>query len=57
MGVIRSATLNRVYRKYQPAIATLDQQISALDKLIDQIVYRPYGLTPEEIAIIEEKDE
>ena len=49
--------LVRVYRKYQPAIAALDQQIAEIDDLINQSVYRLYGLTPEEIAIVERKDE
>lgn len=49
--------LVRVYRKYQPAIAALDQQITEIDDLINQSVYRLYGLTPKEIAIVERKDE
>ena len=49
--------LVRVYRKYQPAIAALDQQIAEIDDLINQSVYRLYGLTPAEIAIVERKDE
>ena len=49
--------LVRVYRKYQPAIAALDQQISEIDDLINQSIYRLYGLTHEEIAIVERRDE
>ena len=33
--------------------APLKQRIAATDRLIDQIVYRLYGLTDEEIAIVE----
>lgn len=33
--------------------ATLQQQIEATDKQIDQLVYQLYGLTPDEIAIVE----
>jgi hypothetical protein len=35
------------------AIVPLDSQIAFTDRLIDQIVYRLYGLTPEEIKIVE----
>lgn len=31
-----------------------DANISAFDKQIDEMVYALYGLTPEEIAIVEE---
>ncbi|MBV9257974.1 MAG: hypothetical protein JO215_08140, partial [Ktedonobacteraceae bacterium] len=47
--------LVKIYRKYQPAIAQLDQQIATIDNLINQFVYRLYGLTTEEIAIVEEQ--
>jgi hypothetical protein len=45
--------LVRIFRHRHPGIARLDQQIAATDRLIDQIVYRLYDLTSEEIAIIE----
>ena len=45
--------LMKIYRTFQPAIAALDGRIVATDRLIDQIVYRLYGLTAEEIAIVE----
>jgi len=45
----------KVYRERQPLIAELDARIAATDLLIDQIVYRLYGLTPEEIAVVEGK--
>ena len=45
--------LTRVYRKFQPPIATLDKRIAGTDHVIDEIVYRLYGLTPEEIDIVE----
>lgn len=34
--------------------AELDRQIEFTDELIDQIVYRLYGLNDQEIAVIEE---
>ena len=45
--------LVKVYRKFQPPVAEIDSEIAAADHLVDQIVYRLYGLTPEEIAIVE----
>lgn len=42
-----------VYRKYHPEYKALVQKIEATDNLIDQIVYRLYGLTDEEIAVVE----
>jgi hypothetical protein len=35
------------------ALAPLETRITFTDQLIDQIVYRLYGLTPEEIKIVE----
>ncbi len=49
--------LVRVYKRYQPAISALDQQSAEIDDLINQCVYRLYGLTPEEIALVEMKEE
>jgi hypothetical protein len=45
--------LVKVYRKFQPPVAALDSEIAATDHLVNQVVYRLYGLTPEEIAIVE----
>jgi hypothetical protein len=49
------SSLVRVYRQRQPGIATLDKRIAATDQLIDQIVYRLYDLTEDEIAVVEGK--
>ena len=38
----------------QRQIDTADAQIDATDRQIDQLVYELYGLTEEEIAIVEE---
>jgi len=38
------------------ALAPLKSRIEATDKLIDQIVYKLYGLTDDEIAIVEGQD-
>nr|MBC8228187.1 hypothetical protein [bacterium] len=42
-----------VYDKYASVVQTLAQRIQATDELIDGIVYRLYGLTAEEIAVVE----
>ncbi len=45
--------LVQVYRDHAPNVATLNQRLTTTDHLIDQIVYKLYNLTPEEIAIVE----
>ncbi len=47
------ADLVGVYRKYTPEVRALKERIAATDRLIDAVVYRLYGLTDEEIAIVE----
>lgn len=42
-----------VYRQYAPTYRDLTERIARTDRLIDQIVYKLYGLTDEEIAIVE----
>jgi hypothetical protein len=42
-----------VYRRHHPEVKALAQRIETTDWLIDQIVYRLYGLTEEEIAVVE----
>ena len=41
------------FNAYKAEINTLQNQISATDKEIDQMVYELYGLTEEEIKIVE----
>lgn len=45
--------LVHVYRKYHTRYYELLDRIGRTDYLIDQVVYRLYGLTEEEIAIVE----
>src|SRR5207237_7307346 len=40
------------FSKAKSALGPLDSQIAFSDRLIDQIVYRLYGLTPEEVKIV-----
>lgn len=42
-----------VYRTYSPEYRRLSHQLTTTDHLIDQIVYQLYGLTAEEIALVE----
>ena len=54
-GGYRLSNLIKAYRAYQPSIAAIDNRIATTNKVIDEIVYRLYGLTPEEIALVEGK--
>ncbi|MAT98215.1 MAG: hypothetical protein CL608_13805, partial [Anaerolineaceae bacterium] len=45
--------LVQVYRDHAPSVTALNQRLTTTDHLIDQIVYKLYNLTPEEIAIVE----
>lgn len=47
--------LVEIYRKHGPAYKQLVDRIEATDELIDQIVYKLYGLTEEGIMIVEGK--
>jgi hypothetical protein len=42
-----------VYRAYRTRLAPLMERIQRTDWLIDQIVYRLYGLTGAEVAVVE----
>jgi hypothetical protein len=42
------------FQNSKDKLAPLESSLAFTDKLIDQIVYRLYGLTPEEIKIVEE---
>jgi hypothetical protein len=51
--------IRKLRDEYEQSLATLlplKRRLAATDALIDQIVYRLYGLTDEEIAIVEGKD-
>jgi len=50
--------LVRLKAEYEKSLAVLlpiKERLAFTDKLIDQIVYRLYGLTEEEIAVVEGK--
>jgi uncharacterized protein YaaN involved in tellurite resistance len=47
--------LEKHFTKSISALEPLKEKIKSTDKLIDQIVYKLYGLTPEEIEIVEGK--
>jgi hypothetical protein len=54
LGKVRGlADMVDVYNSYHAEYAALVQRIAETDGLIDQIVYKLYGLTDEEIAIVE----
>ncbi|MBE2223690.1 MAG: Eco57I restriction-modification methylase domain-containing protein, partial [Anaerolineae bacterium] len=43
----------QVYRDHASGVAAFEQRLTSTDHLIDQIVYKLYGLTAAEIAIVE----
>ena len=56
---LNSSLENELKKEYLKSLDTLlpiKKQLSVVDQLIDSIIYRIYGLTEEEIAIIEEKE-
>ena len=54
--ILSLSVLLDVYDKYASVVQTLAQRIQATDELIDGIVYRLYGLTAEEIAVVEREN-
>lgn len=48
------AELRDAYERSLAKLRPVKERLCLTDKLIDQIVYRLYGLTPEEIKIVEE---
>jgi hypothetical protein len=53
---LNEATEEKIRSRFEQsraAILPIDSQITFTDELIDQIVYRLYGLTPDEIRIVE----
>jgi hypothetical protein len=56
MSLNDSALLDRVKREYESSlerILPLKEMLEQTDRLIDAVVYRLYGLTEEEIAVVE----
>ena len=54
-NVADMSALVAVYKQYRQELAPLMRTIQRTDWLIDQVVYQLYGLTDEEIAIVEGK--
>ena len=47
------AGIAHIYRNYHPRIAAVDELLRQTDRLINAIVYKLYGLTEEEVRIVE----
>jgi hypothetical protein len=47
--------MTAVYREHHTPYKELVAQIESTDDLIDQVVYRLYGLTEEEVAVVSEQ--
>ena len=46
-------SLEKRYQESLDVLLPIKERLAMTDRLIDQIVYRLYGLTEEEIAIVE----
>jgi hypothetical protein len=56
VDVVGREASERIQREYQTSVGKLQPllaRIAATDRLIDLIVYRLYGLTKEEVAVVE----
>ena len=53
LSLVQQDEWEEYFNAYKTEINSLQSQISACDKEIDQMVYELYGLTDEEIAIVE----
>ncbi len=53
LSLVQQDEWEEYFNAYKTEINTLQSQISATDKAIDQMVYELYGLTEEEIKIVE----
>jgi len=42
-----------VFEEHRPQLASLMRRIERTDRLIDLVVYRLYGLTEQDIALVE----
>lgn len=47
------SSLIKLYRQYRPTYHQLASRLAETDRLIDQLVYQLYGLTEDEIAMVE----
>ncbi|HTK39507.1 MAG TPA: DNA methyltransferase, partial [Patescibacteria group bacterium] len=55
LSLAQKDELLQVFEKYSVELASLDSKITATEREIDQLVYRLYGLTNEEVAIVEQR--
>jgi hypothetical protein len=56
IDISRREPQEKIRAEFETSVAKLQplfERIELTDKLIDQIVYKLYGLTPEEIAVVE----
>ena len=49
----RLSDILEVYARYAPRISGLSKGMRRTDELIDALVYRLYGLTSEEVEVVE----
>ena len=56
MSLSNTGLVERVRKEYEGSlerVLPLKERLARTDKLIDQVVYRLYGLTEEEIGVVE----
>ncbi|MCB0541447.1 MAG: hypothetical protein KDE33_28330, partial [Bacteroidetes bacterium] len=53
LGAIRRSRMGRLFLAEQQKVLTIKNKIDTTDAEIDQMVYKLYGLTEEEIKIVE----
>lgn len=53
LSLVQKDELLQLFDKYAPESQMLDSDIQRIDREIDQVVYRLYDLTPDEIAVVE----
>lgn len=53
LSLAQKDELLQLFNKYRVGLNSLDNEIQTTDHEIDQLVYKLYNLTPEEIAIVE----
>lgn len=56
LSLAQKDDLFQLFEKYRTECAALDSEIQKTDHEIDQLVYKLYGLTPGEIALVERVD-
>ena len=55
LSLAQKDELFELFERYQKELSSLDSEITGIEQDIDQLVYKLYGLTNEEISIVEQR--